>query len=160
MSSQLPGFGFSPYPLPTTLRADSSNFKYTAIPEHSGGGGDDDDARHINNTGGRVLPTFSLFPAADPVPAQGTLSAVHRAQATGNGGRGEHQRAMPVPARARVPVPSHRRRGDPEQELLGGEHQDVQRILHAADGRRLDPDRRARRDDEYTGERFPGGIYK
>lgn len=70
--------------------------------------------------------------AETQVPAQGAVQVVHGAQAPGDGGRGEHQRPVPVPCRARVPVASHRRGRDTEQELFGGEYPHVQRLLHAA----------------------------
>lgn len=71
------------------------------------------------------------------VSAEGAVSAVHRAQETGDGGRGEHQHAVPVSAGARVPVAPYRRRCHTEQKLLGGEHKDVQRILYAIVAGRL-----------------------
>lgn len=74
---------------------------------------------------------FCFVLAAVAVPAQGAVPAVHGAQAPGDGGRGEHQRAVPVSAGARLSVAPHRRGRDPEQELLGGEHPHVQRLLHA-----------------------------
>lgn len=69
--------------------------------------------------------------AETQVPAQGAVQVVHGAQTPGDGGRGEHERPVPVPYRARVPVASHRRGRDTEQELFGGEHPHVQRLLHA-----------------------------
>lgn len=69
--------------------------------------------------------------------AKGAVPAVHRAQETGDGGRGEHQHAVPVSARARVPLASYRRGSDTEQKLLGGEHKDVQWILYAIVAGRL-----------------------
>lgn len=65
------------------------------------------------------------------MPAQRTLPAFHGAQASGDGGRGEHKLLVHVSSGALLPDSSHRLWGDTEQELLRGEHQDVQRILYA-----------------------------
>lgn len=81
-----------------------------------------------------VVILFIFFFAEAPLPTQRTLPAFHGAQAPGDGGRGEHQFLVHVSSGALLSDPSHRLGGDTEQELFGGEHQDVQRILYAVVG--------------------------
>lgn len=63
--------------------------------------------------------------------AQGALQTVHRQEAAGGAGRGEHLRAVPVPALALLPAPPHLRGRAAWQDLHGGGHPHLLGLLHA-----------------------------
>lgn len=61
--------------------------------------------------------------------AEGAVSAVHGAQAHGAAGRGQHEHALPVSAQPLLSHAPHEPGHGPGQELRGGEHPHLLRIL-------------------------------
>lgn len=63
------------------------------------------------------------------VPAEGAVPTVHGAQEAGAPRRGEHQHAVPVPPQPLLPLAPHGPGHGPGQELRGGEHTHLLRLL-------------------------------
>lgn len=79
---------------------------------------------------------------APPVSAQGALSTLHGEEAPSVRGS-EHEHPVPVPTRPPLSPPPHGPRRHPRQDLHGGFHTHLQRLLHV-NARRPSEQRSAR----------------
>jgi hypothetical protein len=71
---------------------------------------------------------LSFFTEAE-MPEERALSPVHCQEAPGATQRGQHKHVVPMSSRPHLPAAPHGTRSHRRQELYGGGHQDVQRLL-------------------------------